>query len=50
MKKVVPKTQRPKWVGLHKIFEGHETEVFKNRFTDWDLAVKVDWQSIRNGI
>ncbi|KAJ1550639.1 hypothetical protein HK096_005833 [Nowakowskiella sp. JEL0078] len=34
--RIVPLRKRPKWVGLHKVVEGSESEVFKLRFGDWE--------------
>ena len=49
VKKIIPKANRPKWVGLNKIFDEHETEVFKMRFSDWEAALDIDWKALRNG-
>ncbi|KAI8824778.1 uncharacterized protein EV422DRAFT_492631, partial [Fimicolochytrium jonesii] len=33
--RIVPLKKRPSWIGLHKLMEDHEAEVFKLRFSDW---------------
>ncbi|KAI8904251.1 hypothetical protein DFJ77DRAFT_484554 [Powellomyces hirtus] len=36
--RIAPLQKRPKWVGLHKLMDEHESEVFKLRFPDWDTT------------
>ncbi|KAJ3123860.1 hypothetical protein HK098_001605 [Nowakowskiella sp. JEL0407] len=33
--RIVSLQSRPNWIGLHRLIEGHENEVFKIRFADW---------------
>ncbi|KAJ3289119.1 hypothetical protein HK104_007716, partial [Borealophlyctis nickersoniae] len=48
--RIVPLQKRPKWVGLNKFAEDHETEVFKLRFPDWEVnSVDINWQEIKQG-
>ncbi|KAJ3175356.1 hypothetical protein HDU87_006308 [Geranomyces variabilis] len=47
--RVAPLQKRPKWVGLHKLMEGHESEVFKLRFPDWDTtSQEVNWEEVKS--
>ncbi|KAJ3179253.1 hypothetical protein HDU85_004944 [Gaertneriomyces sp. JEL0708] len=46
--RVVPLQKRPKWLGLDRLAEDHESEVFKMRFPDWDKADKdLNWLDIK---
>ncbi|KAJ3214423.1 hypothetical protein HK099_006881, partial [Clydaea vesicula] len=47
--RIVPLRKRPLWLGLHKIQQGDEPEVFKLRFPDWDSFTDINWQSVRDG-
>ncbi|KAJ3146964.1 hypothetical protein HDU86_008325 [Geranomyces michiganensis] len=47
--RIAPLQKRPKWVGLHKLMEGHESEVFKLRFPDWDTtSQEVNWEEVKS--
>ncbi|TPX58024.1 hypothetical protein PhCBS80983_g03422 [Powellomyces hirtus] len=47
--RVAPLQKRPKWVGLHKLMDEHESEVFKLRFPDWDTtAHEVNWEEVKS--
>lgn len=41
--------ERPRWVGLHKMYEEHESEVFKLRFPDWNSYKDINWQDVKDG-
>ncbi|KAJ3013051.1 hypothetical protein HKX48_005942 [Thoreauomyces humboldtii] len=46
--RVAPLQKRPKWVALHKLMDGHEVEVFKLRFSDWDTTThEGDWEEAK---
>ncbi|KAJ3144787.1 hypothetical protein HDU89_007751 [Geranomyces variabilis] len=47
--RIAPLQKRPKWVGLHKLMEAHESEVFKLRFPDWDTtSQEVNWEEVKS--
>ncbi|KAJ3169847.1 hypothetical protein HDU88_000487 [Geranomyces variabilis] len=47
--RIAPLQKRPKWVGLHKLMESHESEVFKLRFPDWDTtSQEVNWEEVKS--
>ncbi|KNC98336.1 uncharacterized protein SPPG_06729 [Spizellomyces punctatus DAOM BR117] len=47
--RVAPLQKRPKWVGLHRLIQDHESEVFKLRFPDWEsTAADVNWEEIKD--
>ncbi|KAI9206093.1 uncharacterized protein BJ171DRAFT_422390 [Polychytrium aggregatum] len=47
--RIVPVRKRPKWVALNKHWEGHETEVFKLWFVDWDDKLDINWEDVKQG-
>lgn len=43
--KIVPLQARPPWLGLNKLHQGDESEIFKLRFHEWQSVADVDWKT-----